>query len=97
MSVPTNFVLSALAVVTLAFAACGGPAGEQTEPAAAATVASAKVDAVTGYIDPACQMKVAEDASITHTHEGVTYGFCGEGCKTAFVADPASFLASLEE
>ena len=55
------------------------------------------IDAVTGYIDPVCQMKVSQDVTDRHTHEGVTYGFCSPGCKEKFVADPAPYLAALEE
>ena len=92
------FSFAALAVFSLAFTACGPKAASDADTIIEETIAATpKVDAVTGFIDPACKMKVAEDAPISHTHEGVTYGFCGEGCKAAFVAEPASFLAALEE
>lgn len=55
------------------------------------------IDAVTGYVDPVCGMKIAEDTQLRHTHEGVTYGFCGKGCLSAFAADPEPYLAALEE
>lgn len=94
-----NYLSPALIACMLAFVACGSETTpSQAEATVETTVAPApKVDAVTGFIDPVCNMKVAEDAPITHTHEGVTYGFCGEGCKAAFVADPSAFLAALEE
>jgi len=94
---------TSLALLSTLFLACGAASTSDTEDPieeeTTSTVISLtpQVDAVTGYIDPACKMKVAPDASITHTHEGVTYGFCGEGCKAAFVADPAPYLAALEE
>ena len=44
-------------------------------------------------IDPVCGMKVAEPAKITCEHQGKTYGFCCEHCRTRFLADPAQFLA----
>ena len=83
---------------TVFVVACGSDTSTKT----GATLETAehsipKVDAVTGYTDPACRMKISPDAHITHTHEGVTYGFCGEGCKKAFVAEPNTFLAALEE
>ncbi len=91
------FQLSIVLLMTICMA-CGSDAGIKADSTNGTEVISTpKVDAVTGYIDPACQMKVSPDASITHTHEGVTYGFCGEGCKTAFAKDPATFLAALEE
>lgn len=55
------------------------------------------IDAVTGYIDPVCRMKVAETAAERHTHEGVTYGFCSATCRERFATDPALHLAALEE
>jgi P-type Cu+ transporter len=43
--------------------------------------------------DPVCRMNV-EPGSAKHSTEygGHTYYFCSQGCKTKFVADPASFL-----
>ncbi len=64
---------------------------------AAATVAGPAIDAVTGYIDPVCQMKVAQDAQVRATFEDVTFGFCSEACKSRFAADPEKYLAALEE
>lgn len=55
------------------------------------------IDAITGYVDPVCQMKVAEDAPERHTHEGVTYGFCSPNCRERFAGDPQTYLAALEE
>ena len=40
-------------------------------------------------IDPVCGMTVAEPAKITCEHQGKTYGFCCEHCRTRFLADPA--------
>ena len=70
-------------------------AGPITQGAAAPT--TAPIDAVTGYLDPVCGMKVAADAPIRHTHEGVTHGFCSEACRERFAADPATYLAALED
>ncbi|MFK8058010.1 MAG: YHS domain-containing protein [Saprospiraceae bacterium] len=97
MTLRSVFVQSAFVALSFATVACGNDAAVSDDVAETTVVATPKVDAVTGFIDPACQMTIKEDASITHTHEGVTYGFCGEGCKAAFVAEPATFLAALEE
>lgn len=45
-------------------------------------------------IDPICQMSV-DMATTTHTaeHDGNTYYFCAPGCRKAFLADPARYLA----
>ena len=59
--------------------------------------ATGAVDAVTGYDDPVCQMAVAADAEFTHTHEGVTYGFCSAVCQSRFEEAPREYLAALEE
>ncbi len=91
MQISLNRFLAPILLLTFLATACGG-----TE-AGDADVEATSVDAVTGYMDPVCQMKVSPDASIRHTHEGVTYGFCSETCKEAFVAAPASYLAALEE
>ncbi len=42
--------------------------------------------------DPVCGMKVAADAELQIEHEGVTYGFCAQGCYDKFVADPAAYI-----
>lgn len=45
-------------------------------------------------IDPVCGMTVlVSDAKYETTHEGVRYYFCAPGCRKAFEADPAAFLA----
>ncbi len=44
-------------------------------------------------IDPVCGMTVDPDAGKpSHTHQGVTFHFCSEGCRTKFVADPDRYL-----
>ena len=45
--------------------------------------------------DPVCDMEVdvADPPGGTAAHEGVTYYFCGPGCRQAFVDAPASFLS----
>lgn len=44
--------------------------------------------------DPVCGMHVKTDtAAGTSEYKGVTYYFCGMGCKRAFDKDPEKFLA----
>lgn len=43
-------------------------------------------------IDPVCKMKVKKGSSLTHTHEGIQYGFCNPMCKENFVKTPDKFL-----
>jgi YHS domain-containing protein len=47
-------------------------------------------------IDPVCGMTVEIDkavgAGLTSEHNGVTYYFCGKGCKLDFGEDPARYL-----
>jgi YHS domain-containing protein len=46
--------------------------------------------------DPVCGMTVdIEDAvrsDLTAEHHGVTYYFCGKGCKLDFIDDPETYL-----
>ncbi len=45
-------------------------------------------------IDPICSMTVIKDgAKFTATYEGQTYYFCSAGCRTKFMANPASYAA----
>ncbi len=60
-------------------------------------VSGPAIDAVTGYIDPVCRMKIAETSPVRATFEEVTFGFCSASCKTRFEADPERYLAALEE
>ena len=43
--------------------------------------------------DPVCGMAVDPGSAISTVHEGKTYYFCSESCRTKFRADPASFVA----
>jgi xanthine dehydrogenase accessory factor len=44
-------------------------------------------------VDPVCGMTVATaTASLQAEHEGVTYWFCGPGCRTAFIDDPTRYV-----
>ena len=57
--------------------------------AAAAPAGAAPAEAV----DPICGMTVAaDDSSYPLVHDGVTYYFCGTGCRRAFEADPAAHV-----
>ncbi|MFM2349930.1 MAG: hypothetical protein RIR04_896, partial [Pseudomonadota bacterium] len=45
-------------------------------------------------IDPVCGMSVKiTDTSRKHDHQGTTYHFCGEKCRTRFKADPYFYLS----
>ena len=78
-------------------AADANSTGPITQSAPTTATDMPAIDAVTGYIDPVCQMKIAETSTERHTHEGVTYGFCSASCRERFAADPAPYLAALEE
>ena len=48
-----------------------------------------------GAVDPVCGMTVAPVGSSPHaTVDGATTWFCCEGCRTAFLADPARYAAA---
>ena len=43
--------------------------------------------------DPVCHMDIdPKSAAGTSEHEGVTYYFCGRGCKMDFDEDPAKYF-----
>jgi len=45
-------------------------------------------------IDPVCGMTVdLTKGKPTHEHDGTTFHFCSEGCRTKFAADPGKYLA----
>ncbi|MGE0384232.1 MAG: heavy metal translocating P-type ATPase [Gammaproteobacteria bacterium] len=43
-------------------------------------------------IDPVCGMRVRDDSTHRHTHEGTEYRFCCDGCLGLFAADPGRYL-----
>jgi YHS domain-containing protein len=45
-----------------------------------------------GATDPVCGMTLDRSKGLTAAHEGKTYYFCGQGCRTKFEADPAACL-----
>jgi len=62
---------------------CGSPKG------ATATVAAMPA------LDPVCGMTVDAARTAHHAeHDGLTYHFCCNGCRTKFAADPARYLVS---
>ena len=51
-------------------------------------------------LDPVCGMTVnvapAEEAGLTLEQDGRTYAFCRSGCRRAFEAEPAMYVAKAE-
>ena len=45
-------------------------------------------------IDPVCGMSADPATAPAHTHDGKTYYFCCEGCRSSFAADPLSYLTA---
>ena len=43
-----------------------------------------------GATDPVCGMTVDRAKSLTSVRDGVTYYFCGEGCRKSFESDAAA-------
>lgn len=45
--------------------------------------------------DPVCDMQVdmSSPGGGTAEHEGVTYYFCGPGCRVAFTKEPEAYLS----
>jgi YHS domain-containing protein len=44
--------------------------------------------------DPVCGMAVDPATARSAAHAGTTYHFCSPGCRTAFTAEPATYLAA---
>lgn len=42
--------------------------------------------------DPVCNMKVKAGNTRTAIYEKAVYGFCSEGCKKKFVAEPKKYI-----
>jgi len=42
--------------------------------------------------DPVCGMELPEETTLTGSYAGIGYGFCSEGCKGKFEADPERYL-----
>lgn len=42
--------------------------------------------------DPVCKMKVKAGHTRTAIYEKTVYGFCSEGCKKKFVAEPKKYI-----
>ena len=48
--------------------------------------------------DPVCGMSVdPQTAKHRHDHDGQTYYFCCNGCRTKFAADPGKYLSAKAE
>jgi Cu+-exporting ATPase len=45
-------------------------------------------------IDPVCHMKVDPATARSWTHEGQTYHFCSEGCRSKFKAEPGRYVGT---
>jgi YHS domain-containing protein len=43
-------------------------------------------------IDPVCKMKVKAGNTRTAVYEKTVYGFCSEGCRKRFVAEPKKYI-----
>ena len=43
-------------------------------------------------IDPVCGMRVDPAAALSAEHDGTSYFFCSDGCRTKFAADPDKYL-----
>lgn len=45
--------------------------------------------------DLVCNMNVKQKTVDTAIYKGKVYGFCGKGCKEAFVAEPLTYINSI--
>jgi xanthine dehydrogenase accessory factor len=85
---PGEIALSILAEIV-----ASRPAAERRSADASGSASGAAAPPATA-LDPVCGMTVAALSTVLHAdHGGKRYFFCGPGCRDAFTADPASFLA----
>ena len=68
---------------------------EEVTTEAASVLIAALANPVTGE-DPVCNMKLA-DAYVSVEYEGKTYGFCSANCAEMFEAEPAKYLAAVDD
>jgi xanthine dehydrogenase accessory factor len=74
-------------------AAADAGAADAVGPVSGATGPASGVTVTADTTDPVCGMTVpATAASRPLTHDGVTYYFCGTGCRRAFEKDPAAYV-----
>ena len=52
-------------------------------------------DETFGMGDPVCGMNVRPDTALSYNHEGTTYYFCSERCRTRFSNDPRKYLGGV--
>ena len=87
-----------LAFVALSFAACQSKQTEpevKTAPALEQTTTEVKPTIeLASNEDPVCKMSVGSEYADTTMYNGKIYAFCSVDCKTEFLKNPASYLAS---
>ncbi|GAC1326901.1 MAG: hypothetical protein NVSMB17_00170 [Candidatus Dormibacteria bacterium] len=54
--------------------------------------AEADGHAIASAVDPVCGMSVEPATSASHDHDGTTYYFCCEGCRTSFAETPRKYV-----
>lgn len=45
-----------------------------------------------GTKDPVCGMEVDPRSAVRHEHDGKTYYFCSEHCRSKFQAEPGKYV-----
>jgi YHS domain-containing protein len=48
-------------------------------------------------VDPVCGMEVTMESEWTAEYEGVTFYFCSEACRDAFIKEPGKYLEAAGE
>ena len=88
--------------ITVAMLALGILGCQQAQETAeqAETEVEAVVEEVTEeapLMDPVCGMEVTAETEWTAEYDGVTFYFCNEGCRDAFVEEPGKYLEAKGE
>jgi YHS domain-containing protein len=93
-------ILSAVIVIVFFMCSCGNAVETRVESTTQAPpLEKPKKDFSVlkftgGDKDLVCGMKLTMGIEDTLTHNSKLYGFCSEGCKEAFVKNPAEFLVA---
>jgi xanthine dehydrogenase accessory factor len=93
---PAEIAVSILAqIVQRRRAGTAAPTRDQPATSVPGRLAASPPPAATEATDPVCGMTVhLASAKWRHEHAGLTYYFCGQGCRERFAKDPGRYLAA---
>jgi xanthine dehydrogenase accessory factor len=92
---PAEIAVSILAQIVQRRRAGTTPTRDQPATSVLEGLAASPPPVVTEATDAVCGMAVhVASAKWRHEHAGLTYYFCGQGCRERFAKDPGRYLAA---